>query len=325
MKILIFVFITFYATHFEPEVYQVQSEVFIGELGDIEIYSVSGFKISDDSIYISDELGKKIYQFDLEGNLLNETGRAGSGPGEYTHGPRIISPSDDKVYVIGTKPFFRIYDRNLEYSRHDKFIRSPVNSLELMFNDKKLVLFSNQFHEENVLIFNPENGNVDKQYLGFDLYPGMLADYRVLRMGRNWLFAWSFQNKFELYDENFQKKDSFSLQGFPDKAEGRVMEINTHSASGSSYREKVYKQGTFFPQGTFFEAAIPLTESLFILQAGSLTGGSERAMVVRIDGEVLQNLELPIGVRIVGYYNEVLYVYDSDQAHIKAFALKKFN
>ncbi|MFU8812312.1 MAG: 6-bladed beta-propeller [Balneolaceae bacterium] len=295
------------------------------DLGETEFYDIHDFKIDDDFIYIADFKGQSVSVFEKNGTLLNISGRQGRGPGEFVQGPRIIAPAHDqnKVYVIGTMPNFSVYDTELNFETYEYFIRNPVSTYGLEYFDKKLFIMTTQFSEENIIIYDFETAGLENIFLNFDLEPGLLAKYTMRKVGDYWLFAWYFKNKFKVFDEDFSLVHEYSLPHLPDKADGRVNELSMIPDEATSYRARVYSLGSFSPYGTFFKEFLALEDNHFIVQMGTLTGGPDQAIILHLDGNILQQVQLPAPGKLLGYQDGELYMLSSDGSNIVAYEFRK--
>lgn len=222
-------------------------------------------------------------------------------------------------------PFFYVYDSSLNYLKNKHFISNPINSFDMHFWDHKLYIAMTQFYEEEIIVYDLENDTHESIYLDFELQPGLLAEYSMFSIGTYWLFAWSFQNRFRLYDKHFNLLREFSIDGFPEKADGRISELSMIPKEATSHRQKVYSLGTFMPSGTFFRNFVVLSEEHFMVQLGTLTGGSDRALILDIFGNIVQEVTLPHTGRVLGYSkaNEELYMLNREETNIVAYKFYK--
>lgn len=301
--------------------YKFGNEVPMGDLNNIIFYDVQDFKINNDITYIADFKGLYVYAFDSKGNLINKSGGSGRGPGEFVHGPRIVTPAADKVFSIGMMPFIYVYDKYLNYETTAYFINDPISSYDMYYLDNKLYMSVTQFKEYDAVVYDFDDDSSEKFNLKFELYPGLLAQYSMLEMRPGWLFAWNFQNKFKLYDKDLKLIREFSIQDLPEKAEGQINELRMIPNEVNSHQRQALQLGTFTPHGSFFTGFTKLSSETFIVQLGTLTGGHNKALIINLEGEIIQEIDIPITGKIMGYSKteNVLYFYNSSDSKISAY------
>ena len=56
-----------------------------------------------------------------------------------------------------------------------------------------------------------------------------------------------------------------------------------------------------------------------MVQLGRQTGSSENAMIINLEGEIVQELVLPEQGRVLGYSHNTLYLVSSDEMHVVAY------
>lgn len=305
--------------------YEFYSAKDISDLGQETFNDIIDFKIIDNSIFITDFKGPKIYKFSLNGELINSTGRSGRGPGEFEFGPRHITSQGEFVYVTSMSPLVKIYDLDLNFIEHKRFIDFASNIYGVhSANSDILVIVPTQFYEESIFIYNVESEEREGVFLDFEIAPGLLSKYDIYSFGEKWLFVWEFQNRFELYDSNFSKISSFKLPNIPDKADGKYSDSPFIPKEANSYRAKVYQQGAFFPYGYFFTSIIKLDEESLLVQFGIQTGGDEKAVITDLEGNIKQEVELPQkGSVVLKYHNNILYMKERESLSVFAYEFKE--
>ena len=87
----------------------------------------------------------------------------------------------------------------------------------------------------------------------------------------------------------------------------------------SAHQKRVFEAGTFAPTGSFFEAFVVLDDHHFMVQLGHQTGGSDRALILNLEGEIVQEVNLPESGPLLAYSNGALYMQDSDLMYVKAY------
>lgn len=301
--------------------YKIGDEISKPELNGTSFYDIRDFKIEDEKIYIADFRGLNVYAFNLSGELIGKSGGEGRGPGEFVHGPRIITPAEDRVYAIGMMPFFYVYDSSLTYLKHEYFINNPINSYDMHFWDNKLFIALTQFYEEELIVYDLEKDSQESVFLDFELQPGLLAEYNMFSIGSYWLFTWNFQNQFRLYDKKFNLVREFSIDGLPKIADGINNELRMIPKEATSHRQKVYSLGTFMPLGTFFRGFVVLSDDYFLVQLGTQTGGSNLAMILDVKGNVVQEITLPQSGKVLGYSQSegALYMLNQEETNVVAY------
>lgn len=56
-----------------------------------------------------------------------------------------------------------------------------------------------------------------------------------------------------------------------------------------------------------------------MVQLGEQTGGSDRALILNLEGDIVQELSLPESGPLLAYSDGVLYMQDSDLMVVKAY------
>lgn len=321
MKLLLFFisFIWLIPNNFQQ--YHFGKQIILHDLGETKFYQVSDFKIDKGRIYIADTKALSVYVFNSSGQLINSSGRKGRGPGEFVHGPRLLVPTDRKVYVIGgMRPFLFEYDKELHFLENRVIKINPINVSEVKYFADKLFLITTQYFKEDLIIYNPADELLEKIDLNFKIEPGMLSNRSLIRMNKTWLFAWHFQNKFKIFNSKFSEINSFRIEGIQDKAEGRIVKTDFIPPEASVYRAKVYQAGAFYPAGTFFNSFVKLNEKYLLVQLGTLTGGTDKALIIDLDGNIKQRITLPqTQSRILDYSDETLYMINRNTGTISAY------
>lgn len=296
--------------------YKLSDERELSDLNEIIFGQIIDFKIIENHIFVTDFKGPQIYKFSLDGKLLRSTGRSGRGPGEFEYGPRHIVYNKGLLYVTSMLPLVKIYNMDLEFIEHKRFIdfASNIHGLHSS-NSGEIIIVPTQFYEESILTYNTESEEKESVFLNFEIVSGLLSKYDIYPFGDKWLFAWEFQNRFELYDSSFSKISSFKLPELPEKAEGTYSETPIIPKEANSYRVEMYKKGGFFPHGTFFTSITKLDESHLLVQLGFQTGGYEKAIIVDIKGRIKQEIELPKKKSIIlAYHDNILFMHDRGES-----------
>lgn len=305
-----------------PE-YKFYNEYHLNDLSQKKFNRIIDFKILEEKIFISDFKGAKIFKFSLDGELLNSSGSQGRGPGEFVHGPRHLTSINGLLYVTTMMPLVQIYDFDLNFIEHKRFIEFASNIHGLHTNYENLIIVPTQFYEESIFTYDIKSEERKSIFLDFEIAPGLLSKYDIYKFEDKWLFAWEFQNRFELYDSTFSKIRSFKLSNIPEKADGKYSDYQVIPKEANSYRAKMYEKGTFFPFGTFFTSFTKLDEENFLVQLGTQTGGDHKALIVDLKGNLKQKVELPEKRNIVlGFYNNILYMQDRKSQSIKAYEFR---
>jgi len=321
-KIVVFLIIPF-LTFFNFLEYKIGKKIEMEDLNNTEFIEVLDIEVTKKGIFVSDTKGLKVYKFDNQGNFLKSTGRYGKGPGEYVHGPRFIASSDSTIYVSSHRPFLTTYDENLNFIKNKKFIYSPANIHGIVFSKDELIIAPSRFYEESIIRYNITRENSKSIYLDFELEPGLLSKYAVISMGDNWHILWYFQNRIEVYNSDFERISKFSIQGIPSRSSGEIRKIRLLPKELNAYQAKAYGMGTFIPSGTFFNSFVKLNEDLIIVQLGSQTGGSNKALIINKDGQKMQELILPNKELLLMEYNEGrLFFINRASKKIEVFTLE---
>lgn len=296
----------------------------LNDLNKTKFNEIIDFKVLGENIFISDFKRPKIYKFSLDGKLINSSGSQGRGPGEFEYGPRHLASNNGLLYVTTMMPLVQIYDFDLNFIEHKRFIEFASNVYGLHSDSDNLIIVPTQFYEENIFTYNTINEERKSIFLEFEISPGLLSKYDVYKFDNNWLFAWEFQNRFELYDSTFSKISSFKLPNLPEKADGKYSDYPIIPKEATSYRAKMYKKGTFFPFGTFFTSINKLDEDYLLVQFGVQTGGDDKVAIINLKGEVVQEVDLPQEHSVILAYHEgVLYMQNRKNQSIFAYEFKK--
>ncbi|MDR9417689.1 6-bladed beta-propeller [Gracilimonas sp.] len=324
MRLLILIIFGLLVQDISPnQEYKFYNEYPLNDLNRTKFNQIIDFKILKENIFISDFKGSKIYKFSLDGQLLNSSGSQGRGPGEFEYGPRHLSSNNGFLYVSTMMPFFQIYDFDLNYIENKRIIEFASNIYGLHTDSDNLIIVPTQFYEENIFTYNTKSEEIDSIFLDFEIAPGLLSKYDVFKFEKKWLFAWEFQNRFELYDSTFSKVNSFKLPNIPEKADGKYSDYPVIPKEANSYQAKVFTKGSFFPFGTFFTSFTKLDEENFLVQFGVQTGGDKQAVIVDLKGNLKQQLELPEkGTIILGYHNNILYMQERKSQSIIAYEFR---
>jgi len=303
--------------------FQFGTKLKIKDLGNIKFLEIVDFKVYDQNIYLTDTRGQTVYKFNLQGKLLSSTGREGRGPGEFVNGPRHIAMIKDKIYVTSFMPWVLVYDKELNFLENKNLLKSPVNTYGLNSNENVIYIVPTKFYEENLFLYNPETEEIESIFLDFKIEPGLLYKHTIYSMGDKWLFAWHFKNQFKIFDKDLNYLNTFSIDGLPNQAKGRIEQLKRIPTELTTYQAEAYRLGTFIPEGTFFYSFAKLNEEHLLIQLGTLTGGDERALIVNLKGEVVQEIALPQkGTKVLGFANDVLYLFDRSSQNIMAYEFK---
>ena len=113
----------------------------------------------------------------------------------------------------------------------------------------------------------------------------------------------------------------FSIDGLPKMADGIHNKTRMIPKEATSYRRKVYSLGFFMPLGTFFRSFVVLNDEHFLVQLGTQTGGSNLAMILDLNGNVVQNITLPQSGKVLGYSQseEALYMLNREETNVVAY------
>lgn len=318
--ILLFLFLQVPGNAFSE--YHIGKPVPKNDLNKVNYFDLQDFSIHGDYIYVADFRGKHLYVFDKRGQLVRKTGGSGKGPGEFVHGPRIISPAENEVFILGMMPYLMVYDTRLNYNTNTFIFENMFSMNDMVSTEDNLVFAMSSFFEEHIAVYDRNENHLKTLNLGFELKAGMLNEFKIHSISNNrWLFTWPYQNQFKIYDHNFVPESEFSISGLPSQSKGRVIKTKI-PGSATRYRKKMYKAGTFVPSGSFFTNVIMLNQQHLMVQLGDQTGGAQKALIVNTSGEILQKIGLPVAGKILGYSEEELYMLTSDSSSIVAFHLK---
>ena len=78
-----------------------------------------------------------------------------------------------------------------------------------------------------------------------------------------------------------------------------------------------------FHQAVFFETFVVLDDHHFMVLLGHQTCGSDRALILNLEGEIVQEVNLSESGPLLAYSDGVLYMQDSDLMYVKAFEFKR--
>ncbi|MDD4515173.1 6-bladed beta-propeller [Massilibacteroides sp.] len=114
-----------------------------------------------DYVFVGDQKTQLFFRFDLAGNLLNQIGKKGNGPGEYSGAMFFhVNESDESVYIVS------VPDRNLyKYTYDGRFIKKiPIeeSSWTIAMDENNIYYYNNYYNriKKNKNIF--ELFKVDK-------------------------------------------------------------------------------------------------------------------------------------------------------------------
>ena len=249
MAYIIYFFILFFGN----DQYRFGEQISLNDLGNTEFFHLSDFKVIDDRIYIADIASSKVFLFDKEGNFINSSGRDGRGPGEFMMGPRQIVMAGDNIYVTGRmEPYFYVYDQDLNFLTNENFKENLISTYYLNQMNNKLLIVASYYLEDNLFIYDTYTKKTERINLNFKVVPGQLYRHNFFKIGENWLAAWYFQNKFKLYDNNFNLLTEFSLENIKDKADGIYRDDPVRPAGATQRQKEVHAAGIFSPAGSFF-------------------------------------------------------------------------
>ena len=303
-----------------PLYYEIGEQTKLNKLGETAFFDITDFKVDEKYIYITDTAAMRLYLFKKDGTLVRSTGREGRGPGEFIRGPYQITKYQDEIYVLGySEPYFFVYDERLNYLTNREFERSLITVPFLKSVDDYLLIVGGRMWEEDLTFYKPGEGIVEQVVLDFEIVAGLLYKYNVYKIGENWLFAWYNQNKFKVFTEDFEKLERFSVPGFPDKADGVYADDPIRPPNATERQSKLQQAGAFAPRGSFFEAFVVLDDHHFMVQLGEQTGGSDQALILNLEGEIVQEITLPESGPLLAYSEGILYMQDSDLMYVKAY------
>jgi hypothetical protein len=306
--------------------YSFGEKIEIQQLGEVEFYEISDFKIYQDKIYIADKALSRLYKFDGDGNLKAYSGREGRGPGEFMRGPKQIVPADSLIYVTGVaEPYYYIYDEDLNFITNNYDVEDIPKTDFIHYRDGIIYGAAYPGLEHHILIYTPKSSDVKRIDLGFEIQAGLLNRFRLLDFKDQWVTCWYHQNRCIQYDKNFVEIGRFQIPDIKEIAEGLYIKGTslTSDVGVDSNIAKLIQAGSFAPDGSFFEEFLVLDDEHFLIQTGDQTGGNENMLIVNLNGEITQKLRLPEEGKIVGYSNDILYLLTSNETHIVAYEFSK--
>ncbi len=181
--ILILLFIVFYSCTKQPAeglrtinvLDAEQSSLKISEIADEITYvplasdsilaNIMNVTFCNDEYFVKDNKSKFL-RFDKSGNLLNQIGRRGKGPGEYRYASNfVIHPKTGNIYISGGNP-----EQLMVFSREGQFLKTieltKKGVLSLDINGENLFLFyldGSEHNEENMELLDTD-GNIILSY-----------------------------------------------------------------------------------------------------------------------------------------------------------------
>lgn len=187
-----------------------RSNIYYGEHEDYLIGEVSDAKLKKDQVYIIDQRGTKILVLSKEGELIQQVGRSGRGPGEYEK-PVSLDFIDDELLVL---------DQNLNRITRYTFAKesAKVQSVNSGSFDLKMTdicvsegeIFVHSFHEENIIqqissnlntvtnSFGSGYGETEAQIIRQDIS----SDGILACQGQYIYSGFTVDNKIKIYDKN---------------------------------------------------------------------------------------------------------------------------
>ncbi len=308
---------------FNSYVYSFGEEVEIQQLGEIEFYDISDFKIENEHIYIADKAFFKLYKFTENGHLIASSGREGRGPGEFIRGPNQIIPANDSIRVIGAiEPYYYVYDSELNFITNKDDYPELVNIDFMYFQNGTFYGVAYPGLDYHIVTYIPEIDELKTIDLDFEIKAGLLNRFQLLDFDDTRIIAWYYQNKFKIYDQDFSELDQFQIPNIKNIADG-AFALGRPITGSASRQAELINAGSFAPNGSFFEEFVVLSNEHFLVQLGQQTGGSHTAMILNKKGEILQEISLPHNGKVLGYSNEILYMLSSDEMNIVAYKFFK--
>lgn len=133
----------------------------------VQIGEIIKIFVNASYIYISD--GKSVYQFDVNGNYLNQLNSQGKGPGEYTSIYDFVVDQDNTIEVLNTGQQRVIrFDRNFKFIDEYKVGRYTMN-MAIHNNGTRLFHCGNSASGDQFdKILRFDNGTLAGQYLTID-------------------------------------------------------------------------------------------------------------------------------------------------------------
>jgi len=139
----------------------------------IFLNEVSKIIDSDSSFFLFSRTTPGIYQFNKKGVMQKSITDVGKGPGQINN-PLDVCLTNNRLIVLQNRLLI-IYDHNLNYKNSIKlpFFASRIESV----NDKKLILYLNNYHITHFQAIVELNGDNISQILYFQKKPNTLTRY----------------------------------------------------------------------------------------------------------------------------------------------------
>lgn len=201
----------------------------------------------DGSLVVSDKLAYKVMKFDRKGRRIAETGKRGTGAGEF-RGPASISAYGNVIAVADfASPRIHLFSAGLQYQ---KTIVMPGAILEIQFDsrgDLWAALLQPQSKDNlvRVSIDGTIRQNIGLEAVSQDMLEN--AFYFSFTPDDEIVIAYYFRNTIELWSRDGSFIKSFQVSGFPATVrKKRISDQLSVPEDNVIYGVTIDKQGTIF-------------------------------------------------------------------------------
>lgn len=170
---------------------------------------------TDGSVYISDLQSKKVFRL-IDGKV-DEIGRTGRGPGEFSEGPVFLDYHEEKIVVSDGRSSnrYHIFDEELN---HIKTVGVGGVLGDISFSPNGDVIAVDGFDNDNPSIFlsNGEKGNTCELQLNGD---GLVNYSRIESSSTKIYAAYVFRNRIDVFNEECTFDKQISINGIQESAD----------------------------------------------------------------------------------------------------------
>ncbi|MDQ7041465.1 MAG: hypothetical protein Q9M35_11060 [Rhodothermus sp.] len=264
-------------------------------------------------LYLGDRFSRSIYRWDSSGVLIDTIGGPGEGPGEFSGGPQSLTVYRDSLlaaidYQTGRLLIFQL-------NPAPRFLRTltfPSALLQVTWLSARHLLVSAvpMPGESGVFSITLAGEAVRRQPVG--LPPAANPIYGMhkvaARNGRA-VVANPFTNRMTVLDAQGQPLWQLVFADLPAQAPGKA-----------TTEDPLY--GTITLPDVALIASVALQDSsLYVLAGWPPSLARRQVWHLRLNGQVIERLELPVMAKGIAIYNNQLYALSADALRLYLYAL----